>query len=229
VWMSSIGMRSILCPRASGVLCALGLAAAAPRRDTARTVMLAGEDLSAWRLAAERDALVGGASEALASTGPEDPLGSGLARVRVRYELRYRGQSFELAVEEDELVDPETLRESFARAHERRYGYRDRDADVELVTIRASAWGDSPAPELPVSAEEPPLRRPCRIVLDGRELEAESLSGELPPDTMIIGPAICALPESTLLVPPGWRGEVDAQGSVRIRHTPVGKGGGQAV
>ena len=36
-----LGIRAVLCPRASGVLCALGLAAAAPRRDAARTVMLA--------------------------------------------------------------------------------------------------------------------------------------------------------------------------------------------
>ncbi len=36
----ALGMRRILVPRASGVLCALGLAAAAPRRDAARTVML---------------------------------------------------------------------------------------------------------------------------------------------------------------------------------------------
>ena len=34
-------LERVLCPRASGVLCALGLAAAAPRRDAARTVMLA--------------------------------------------------------------------------------------------------------------------------------------------------------------------------------------------
>jgi N-methylhydantoinase A len=224
-----LGIRSILCPRASGVLCALGLAAAAPRRDAARTVMLAGEELSARRLTAERDALVRRASEALAATGSRDRVDGEPARVRVRYELRYRGQSFELTVDEDEPVDPETLRESFARAHERRYGYRDADAEVELVTMRASVWGAAPAPELQAPAEEPPARRPCRIVLDGRELEAECLHGELPPDTRIAGPAICALPESTLLVPPGWEGKVDAQGTVRICCTPVGESGGQAV
>ncbi len=35
----SLGIRTVLCPRASGVLSAVGLAAAAPRRDVARTVM----------------------------------------------------------------------------------------------------------------------------------------------------------------------------------------------
>ena len=36
----ALGISRVLCPRASGVLSALGLAAAAPRRDVARTVML---------------------------------------------------------------------------------------------------------------------------------------------------------------------------------------------
>ena len=36
----------VLCPRACGVLCALGLAAAAPRRDAARTLMLEQRSLS---------------------------------------------------------------------------------------------------------------------------------------------------------------------------------------
>ncbi len=121
-----LGIDRILCPRASGVLCALGLAAAAPRRDAARTVMLAGDDLSPQRLAAERDALVRGACAALGAeeTGGHavlpTPHGDDLAphrdrgrvalvderpaRVRVRYELRYRGQSFELTVEEDDCA-----------------------------------------------------------------------------------------------------------------------------
>ena len=40
-----LGMSRLLCPRASGVLSALGLIASDRRRDTARTVMLAGDDL----------------------------------------------------------------------------------------------------------------------------------------------------------------------------------------
>ena len=48
-----LGIGRVLCPRAGGVLSALGLCASERRRDTARTVMLAGEELSAERVAAE--------------------------------------------------------------------------------------------------------------------------------------------------------------------------------
>jgi N-methylhydantoinase A len=188
----ALSIERILCPRSSGVLSALGLAAAAPRRDAARTVMLRGEELSAERLAREREALLAQARAAL---------GGPCARVRVRHELRYRGQSFELPVDE-ELgpegscegrarggLDPDALRGEFARVHEQRYGYRD-DAEVELVTLRACAWG--PAPEL-------------RLQGAGAHERIE-------------GPAVHPLPEATLYVPAGWAGEVDEWGTVRLRR-----------
>jgi N-methylhydantoinase A len=244
-----LGIRQILCPRASGVLCALGLAAAAPRRDVARTVMLAGDSFTAARVAAARGALL---------TRAQRELGAATAHVAVRYELRYRGQSFELAVAEEDVraelagetatqapagdppprpdpaatpraitppdgppPTPAALREAFARAHEQRYGYRDDGVGVELVTIRASAWGAAPDVGelgrcLAGHAAATPTREVRRVALDGHALAAECLHGELPPGTRVAGPAICALPESTLLVPPGWAGTVDAHGTVRL-------------
>jgi N-methylhydantoinase A len=216
----ALGMRRILVPRACGVLSALGLAAAAPRRDAARTVGLAGESLDAERLAAEREALVARASA---------ELGVAAEQVAVRYELRYRGQSFELAVQEEDVLaqttappgplvqtptparppaqaptparaspqtgappGPDALREAFAKAHEQRYGYRDDGVEVELVTIRASAVGAAP------------------------QLRLTEATGEPAPGTRIEGPIVCALPGSTLFVPAGWQGEVDAQGTVHL-------------
>jgi len=37
------------------------------------------------------------------------------------------------------------------------------------------------------------------------------------PETELAGPAVVELPESTLLVPPGWAGEVDDTGTVHVR------------
>jgi N-methylhydantoinase A len=206
-----LGIERILCPRASGVLCALGLAAAAPRRDVSRTVMLSGDSLTAARIRRERDALIGEASAGLAA---------GVSRLRVRHELRYRGQSFELAVEQSESVDPAVLREAFARAHELRYGYRDDSADVELVNIRVSAWGPSPSlAPLSAAAERPsPQTRP--IIFDGEPLQAAVHRGELPFGTPLSGPTLCALGEATLLIPPGWSGEVDRHGTIHLRALP---------
>jgi N-methylhydantoinase A len=211
----ALGVSRVLCPRASGVLCALGLAAAAPRRDVSRTVMLAGDSLSAERLSQEREELVGEALAALVANP---------CRVRVRHELRYGGQSFELPVEEEidgtarrQALDPDELRGAFARAHELRYGYSDDSAEVELVNIRVSVWGASPSlrprPGKPAVTD---VAETGRVVFDGEPLEVAVLRGELAPGTVLSGPALCALPEATLLVPPGWSGGVDAQGTVHL-------------
>jgi N-methylhydantoinase A len=208
-----LGVSRVLCPRASGVLCALGLAAAAPRRDAARTVMLDGASLSPERLARERATLI---AEARAG------LSSDVHRVRVRHELRYRGQSFELAVDEDlELgaLGPDALRKAFGDAHEQRYGYRDEDGEIELVNMRVSVWGAAPALELRAAGEHAAPVQVRPVVFDGEPVAASVLRGALAPGTRVRGPALCALPEATLLVAPGWSGEVDERGTVRLAAT----------
>jgi N-methylhydantoinase A len=92
-------------------------------------------------------------------------------------DLRYRGQSFELTVPlGDELVD------RFHRAHEERYGYADREREVELVAVRTAEVVPGPKLELEQSSDEP-----------------ERLSG----------PALVELDGSTLWIPPGWEGARD--------------------
>ena len=206
-----LGISRIMCPRASGVLCALGLAAAPPRRDASRTLMLGARELSAERLHGERTRLVERASEGLSG----EPV-----RVRVRYELRYRGQSFELAVEErlcgSRAMAPASLCERFAEAHEQRYGYRDERAEVELVTMRVSVWGEAPqlSPRGASAGAREYGSRP--IHFGGEALSSLVASGEPEPGEPLQGPALWALPNATLLVPPGWSGEADAHGTIHL-------------
>jgi N-methylhydantoinase A len=56
------------------------------------------------------------------------------------------------------------------------------------------------------------------VVFDGEQVQAELWRGELPPGTRVQGPAVCALPDSTLLVPPGWSGAVDEYGTVVLER-----------
>src|SRR3954454_21801475 len=79
-------------------------------------------------------------------------------------DLRYRGQSFELTVPlGDELAD------RFHRAHEARYGYADREREVELVAVPPAGGVPGPAAE---AAERGPRARsrPCLVELDGSTL-----------------------------------------------------------
>jgi N-methylhydantoinase A len=157
-----LGMRKILIPRASGVLSALGLAAADRRRDHARTVFLHGEGLTAEALAVQD----GDAA----------------------FDVRYRGQSFELTVRDVE-PDPRAVREAFEAIHEERYGYRDPEGEIEVVTIRERH--SEPGPQV--------------------EFEGED-AGD------IAGPTVVRLPEATLVVPEGWSGTTDRTGTIVLER-----------
>jgi N-methylhydantoinase A len=76
-------------------------------------------------------------------------------------DLRYRGQSFELTVPLGGDVA-----EEFHRAHEERYGYADRERELELVAVRTAEVQPAPEFELPPGAEVH-AEGPCRLDLDG--------------------------------------------------------------
>ena len=218
----------IVCPRASGVLSALGLVAAGRRRDTARTVLLSGEEITAERLASEVEAL-----SAPLLAGMED------AEIEVVYELRYRGQAFELPIPgQDEpggssstprvapgrgtlastgpplITDPARLAEDFAREHESRYGYRDAEAALELVTIRAAAVEPGPDPRPRAAGVAAPQEGERRARFAGEWLPARVIRGEPGPGLTATGPCVFELPEATLVLPPGWTARVDEAGTI---------------
>jgi N-methylhydantoinase A len=210
---AELGIETILCPRASGVLSALGLCASERRRDTARTVMLSGGELSAERVAGEVDELIASAGAGIAGAQPE-----------VTYEMRYAGQAFELPIPGSVDPDPADLRERFERSHEERYGHRDPEGEVVLVDIRLAMV--VPGPELrPVAASGGQIDGGTRAVLfDDEWIEAAVLRGEPAAGTRAEGPVVFELPEATLVLPPGWSAEVDGAGTVVARFQADGTG-----
>ncbi|MBW3608417.1 MAG: hypothetical protein KY463_08680 [Actinobacteria bacterium] len=209
-----LGMTTILCPRASGVLSALGLAAADRRASEQRTVLLAGAGLTDAALDAARGELAAAARATLG--GGED--GQDSSELEVAYEVRYRGQAHELTVRDLRGATVTALRETFEAQHADRYGYRDADTPIEVVTIRATAR--VPAPELDLAAGDAAgVERTRRtVVFGGEEHDAEIVRGEPAPGEPISGPAVCELPEATLAVPPGWSGRVDDTGTIVLER-----------
>lgn len=202
---AELGVERILCPRAGGVLSALGLCVSERRRDTARTVMLSGAELSGERIAAEVEELIVALADGMEAAEPE-----------VVYEMRYAGQAFELPVPGPPRPDPADLVERFAAAHEERYGHRDPEAEVVLVHIRL-AMVEAVA-ELRPAAAGGEVEESAREVRLGEEWrEARVLRGEPPAGFVATGPAVFELPEATFVLPPGWQAEVDASGTIRAK------------
>jgi N-methylhydantoinase A len=205
-----LGIGEIVCPRASGVLAALGLVVSPRRRDVQRSVFLAGEELTA--------SAVAGLVEELGEQARSE-LAESEAELGATYELRYRGQAFELSVRASLTPEPDQLREAFEGLHEERYGYRDAEQELELVTIRVSATVPGAEASLGEAETAGELERGRRTaIFGGSEIELQVLRGSPPPGTEIEAPAVVELPESTLLVPEGWGGEVDEQGTIHLRE-----------
>ena len=200
---SELEIARIVCPRASGVLSALGLIAAGHRRDTARTVLLTGDEISAKRIASEVEEL-------------SEPLLEGMkgAELEVVYELRYRGQAFELPVPGSARPEPEQLAEDFARQHEARYGYRDPEGRLELVTIRVAAVEPGPEPRPRAAGDGRVTESERRARFDGSWVSTRVLRGEPGAGFSAEGPSVFELPEATLVLPPGWNASVDEAGTI---------------
>jgi len=215
-----LGMTTILCPRASGVLSALGLAAADRRASEQRTVLLAGDGLTDAALGAACEELAA-AARATLGDGPSTGEDREAAEVEVVFDVRYRGQAHELTVRD--LADPAVadVRDAFERQHDERYGYRDADAPIEVVTIRATAR--VPGPELDLAAGDAAGAQRTRrtVVFAGEEHDAEIVRGEPAPGERIAGPAVCELPEATFAVPPGWSGAIDQAGTIVLERDPA--------
>jgi len=211
-----LGVERVIVPRASGVLSALGLVVSERRRDLVESVLLRGAELTRDRIATAVAQLVARGRDELSDAGAE---------ASARYDLRYAGQAFELTIAGELEPDPARLRADFEHAHEQRYGYSEPDDELELVSVsvRVALPGSplpGPEPATFSASGPPPGRRTASF--EGKRVEATLHRAPDAGETTarrIEGPAVCELGEATLVVPPGWAGAPDADGTIVLeRH-----------
>ncbi|MBV8912503.1 MAG: hydantoinase/oxoprolinase family protein [Acetobacteraceae bacterium] len=209
------GITRVLVPASPGTLCALGAVAAAIRRDTMRTVLLP-LDAEHWP---EMLAILEQLADA-AATSVVQMAGPGPVAVALAAEMRYRGQSFELALPFGRDASVDELVRLFHDAHERSFGHAEAGAPVQVVSLRASA--SRPAPPIPMPREpETPhpavSRGTARLYAGGAWREARLFDREaLDPGAEFTGPAIVTQSDCTILVPEGWRARVDGLRNVDL-------------
>jgi N-methylhydantoinase A len=175
-----LGMSRVVVPAASGVLSALGMVVSERRVDIVDSALLSGDELTQDAVDEVVDRLVTRARAELGTDGGE---------TRPSFDLRYKGQAFELTVVTNPAKGVRPLsqgfREAFDAAHRERYGYDDPDAEIELVTVRVSV-------ALPGAGATAPGRG-----------ESQTLAG----------PVTVPLDEATLVVPKGWCAMQDTSGA----------------
>ncbi|WP_276274000.1 hydantoinase/oxoprolinase family protein [Haloarcula litorea] len=202
----SLDIDRVVIPRASGVLSAYGLLAADEKRDAVRTHQRSLAEVDPEAVDAVYEELT---EELLAEVSDRER-----ASVACSADLRYAGQSFELAVDVDRPFDAEAAGERFGRAHESAYGYRT-DEPVELVNCRVTATVARTTPSIEYAGGGDP-RKETREAAFGDGTHETPVYGRerLPPGEMVDGPAIVEGDESTVVVPPAWDVRVRDDGAL---------------
>jgi len=213
----------MLVPLAPGITSALGLLMADLRRDYVRTLLRPLDDLTVDRLAANYKRL----REEAISQMQQEGLADGQLSLIQMADLRYVGQGYELEVP---LPYPlaetalSTLKEQFHQLHQRQYGYANQHSPIELVNLRLSAVGHLPRPQLspePLRGRLNPSgakkdRRP--VYLAGRYHETPIYDRtQLYPGDKITGPAVIEQLDSTTLVWPDQKAQVDAYHNLLVQ------------
>jgi N-methylhydantoinase A len=209
----------VLIPRNPGILSAWGMLMSDIVKDYSQTVMLPGDHFLSADLEERFRPLE---QQAVSDLEAEGMHPSRVTMIR-GLDMRYRGQSHEIQV-----PFGTQLIEGFHRLHEKTYGYCRHQAPVEIVNIRLRAVGKMQKPSLaqgtfqqqvPASKyagidavvdERPVVFEGCAVMTPVMEREQLSCSQK------ITGPAIIVEYSSTVVLPPGCTGRVDAYGNLII-------------
>jgi N-methylhydantoinase A len=215
-----IGIPRVLVPRHPGNFSALGLLASDIKHDDVRTRV--GPLGERWALLPDLFAeMEQGARRQLQLEGFD----AEQQRMRRSLDLRYRSQAFELNVElGDEGLD--AVEAAFHERHRATYGHADPTATIELVNARLSAYGVVARPaaarlERGGTALDAALIERRLVRFDGAGHDCPVWERErLPAAAELRGPAIVEEFGATTVVPPGWRGALDAHGNLRLERAP---------
>ena len=114
----------------------------------------------------------------------------------------------------------EMLAQRFHEEHHRTYGHKSSEEQVELVSIKVSARVSKPKRVNQERAESKSAKRESRMVKFGAnsaEVETIVIPGrENISERYVSGPVIIEEYDSTIVVPPDWRAEVDESGNLIV-------------
>lgn len=209
-----LGVPTVLVPPRPGTWSALGCLMVDIRHDLSEMFLRPAADADSGEL--------GEAFERLQAKGRELLASEGVAEDDVTLErsiaMRYLGQWRSLQVAFDGDLDAAV--ERFHSEHEREFSYRRDDAPVELYRLQLVATGKTAEIELPRHERGGELPEPIErrdVWFDGESVETPVYErSDLPAGVRFEGPAVIDQLDTTTLVPPGVKAEVDEYLNIRL-------------
>ncbi len=203
-----LGMNSVLFPVGSGAFSALGMLAG--RRHTelsrSRRMLLHKPDTPA-----QINRIFTVLKQEAHARMPDLAL-----EYEFRLDLRYEGQGFHLTLPYEK--DADRQQQAFEDAHEAAYGHR-LERNVELMTMRLSAFADTPTLSLPALASAQVQIQPERSsYVYGTGDVPQFARSRLSPGCAISGPALVMEETATLWLPDGWSLTVSEHGHLLLKR-----------
>ncbi len=228
-----LGVPTVLVPPNPGNVSAFGLLTVDVKNDYVQTHVALADALDPAAVTTMYDVLTGQAREALTKEGFAE---SEHSFVRTA-DLRYFGQAFEVRVSVPEgpadAAVLDAVADLFHAEHRALYGYDfagDATQQVEWVNLRVSGIGPITRPEIarsPLGDGSAPTERSRRPVCfeptDGYVDTPVLWREDLPPGTVVTGPAIIEEFGSTVPLHPGFTARIDEHLNVivtRVETTP---------
>ena len=215
-----LGISRVMIPHRPGVVSALGGLIADVKNDFIRTVFV---DLEPGVVAVLQTTFVALRDEAERWLRRDQGF-AGSAVCTLSADMRYRGQSFEIEVPIEErwiaAGDIGALTAAFHRQHALLYDFSDEAAEVQIINLRLVIAGATARPEFveqkKVTGEPVPEKR-IDVWYDGESRNLPLYRREaLQHGHCLDGPAVIAQEDTTICIPAGFAGSIDAHGNLHL-------------
>ena len=221
----SLGMKTILIHPQAGILSAVGIEQAEITHQCQRGIY---ETLNDELLDDISSSIQELASQAIKAVKEADILEHRI-EVTVSSEIRFAGVDQAIVIPlvtsaaTDALTDnlsANDLISQFHIQHQQRYGYTHPHKSLELATIRITARGKSPQPDVQskkVAVVSVDPTESQRVRFDGQWVDTPLFRRvDLPLGAVILGPAIISEPHCTTVVNPNWTATLLSQGELLL-------------
>ncbi|HEY2185725.1 MAG TPA: hydantoinase/oxoprolinase family protein [Xanthobacteraceae bacterium] len=216
-----LGIAEIICPPIPGAFSALGLVGSELKRDYVRTLQGTPGSMDAAGIAESAERAFLTLEQAGAAMLDRAGIPAERRRLDRSVDARYARQSYELAIPVSQRpVNAAALAqiaEAFHERHLQTYGHNNRSEPVQIVSVRVAAIGAIPPLAIgdktaPMGANAVKSKRALWFRQTGPVEATVYDRARMSAGSAVAGPGVIESLESTILVPPGWRGNMNDDG-----------------